>query len=315
VRELIIFPGALGDLLCFAPALVELIQCAAGTPVDLMARRELAEFAVGRIGIARAHSIDRPEVGQLFLAQEANCGSARAFFGNFGRIHCFFANGDLQFRRSLAAIVPETHFYPFEPSSEGHIAAAYLRAIGSKTEGLPPARFRLLPSDQQSAMQIIERHALQSREYLLIFPGSGSLRKNWPAENFVRLAQRLTSTIRPLAVIGPAEMSMSALFGSRGVATVSDQELGVIAGLASLSRLFIGNDSGVSHLAAASGARGLVLFGPTDPARWRPLGAITTIQHQPLTGLSVDKVTTRLIRLIQNETISNSSGGHLTCVT
>ena len=71
---------------------------------------------------------------------------------------------------------------------------------------------------------------------------------------------------------------------------VRDLELSELAGIAREARCFIGNDSGVSHLAAAAGARGLVIFGPTDPERWRPLGDVKVIRKEPLEDLLVDQV-------------------------
>jgi len=54
---------------------------------------------------------------------------------------------------------------------------------------------------------------------------------------------------------------------------------------------YIGNDSGPSHLAAIVGIPTLCLFGPTDPARWRPLGpAVTVLRRNPIDELGVDEV-------------------------
>lgn len=65
-RVLIIFPGALGDLICLAPTIAAIARRHRSAELELMARYELAEFAVGRLGITRAHSIDRREVALLF---------------------------------------------------------------------------------------------------------------------------------------------------------------------------------------------------------------------------------------------------------
>jgi len=55
--------------------------------------------------------------------------------------------------------------------------------------------------------------------------------------------------------------------------------------------VFLGNDSGPGHLAGTLGLPTLVLFGPTDPARWRPLGPrVRVIRRSPLEALSVDEV-------------------------
>jgi ADP-heptose:LPS heptosyltransferase len=63
--------------------------------------------------------------------------------------------------------------------------------------------------------------------------------------------------------------------------------LPVLAALLSLSRGFVGNDSGVSHLAAAVGTRTIALFGPTDAANWAPRGPFVRVASF---GSSVDEV-------------------------
>jgi ADP-heptose:LPS heptosyltransferase len=88
------------------------------------------------------------------------------------------------------------------------------------------------------------------------------------------------------------------LFGASGLLTISQVDLIETAALARLSRGFVGNDSGVSHLATAAGAPGLAIFGPTDPARWRPLGRTTVIRREPLSALSPDEVAARISEII-----------------
>ena len=65
-RVLIIFPGALGDLICVGPAIRALGRMNPGAVLELMARAELAEFAAGRLGVAAGHSIDRREMSAMF---------------------------------------------------------------------------------------------------------------------------------------------------------------------------------------------------------------------------------------------------------
>src|SRR3989442_4874950 len=69
-RVLVIFPGALGDLICLVPTLRALIPRHRGSSIELMAREELARFAVDRMGVAAPHSIDRQEVAVLFRSEE-----------------------------------------------------------------------------------------------------------------------------------------------------------------------------------------------------------------------------------------------------
>jgi ADP-heptose:LPS heptosyltransferase len=135
---------------------------------------------------------------------------------------------------------------------------------------------------------------------VLIFPGSGSARKNWPLENFVRLATLIAGRTRVIAVLGPAEREFASPLGAAPVAILRDLDLSAVAALARIAGAFVGNDSGVSHLAAAAGARGVVLFGPTDSSRWRPLGAIALLHHEPLDALGVESVLMALQSVAQD---------------
>jgi ADP-heptose:LPS heptosyltransferase len=106
----------------------------------------------------------------------------------------------------------------------------------------------------------------------LVHPGSGSARKNWPAVRFLDLSRGLARRGHRVAWIrGPAEEGLPP--GASAFEILDRPALGSLAATLAQSRLYIGNDSGVSHLAAAVGAQTVVLFGPTSGAVWRPDGA------------------------------------------
>jgi heptosyltransferase-3 len=315
LRVLVIFPGALGDLLCLAPALRAISRRHPHAALELMARPELARFAIGRLavarshppgvvrgrslGVVRGHSIDRREVSHLFI--EGASDEARAFFGPFDHIYSFFAGDNPCFKRSLAAISPgDQTFVPFRPPGAGHVARCYLRALGENAGGELKGRIALRDEDRGAALRHLDRIGFLRARYLLVFPGSGSPQKNWPAENFVQLAQRITPLMRSLVILGPAEAALEPLFKARGLPILSGLDLPKVAGIAHFARAFVGNDSGVSHLAAAAGARGIVMFGATDPARWRPLGKVEVILREPLAGLTVEEAAARLAPLLTN---------------
>jgi heptosyltransferase III len=306
-RVLVIFPGALGDLLCLGPAMNALAQRHPGAALELMARAELARFAVARFSFARiraarahsrAHSIDRREVTALF-AEDVDLTDAAEFFRSFTRIYSFFASEDTRFRQALAkAAAPATvSFHAFRPAGAGHVAIGYLNETGER-EVPPNGRIDVLPGDLAEAAQALERLGLAGARFILFFPGSGAGYKNWPADNFAALASALAPPLRALVVLGPAEARLEPLFAARGIARLCDQPLGTVAGLARLAAGFVGNDSGVSHLAAAAGAAGVVIFGPTDPDRWRPMGQVTVIRRMPLADLAPAKVAAALFKEI-----------------
>ncbi len=103
----------------------------------------------------------------------------------------------------------------------------------------------------------------------VIHPFSGSVKKNWPLANFRHVAARLGG-VQWLA--GPEE----SLEGS----THFDSLLEVAKLIAGAKR-YIGNDSGITHLAAAVGAAVIAIFGPTDPLVWAPRGANVRVLVNP----------------------------------
>jgi ADP-heptose:LPS heptosyltransferase len=349
---LVIFPGALGDLICLIPALRAIALRHREAPLELMARAELVRFATGRLGLevgrsakhstddsagssqsppigdpvgvaqsqsqSRGHSIDRREVAQLFAARGGSISDeARTFFRAFSHVYSFFAADDEHFRSALmTATGGRVSFFPFRPAGAGHVAAAYLKEIGEvgvdDTGAVLDCSVELYPEDIELAEERLASLGLEAGNFMLILPGSGSAAKNWPAGNFMALAKVLAARIRSLVVLGPAEAGLEATFTAAGILSISQIELAEVAGLARLSRGFIGNDSGVSHLAAASGARGISLFGPTDPARWRPLGRtdpergplgqVRVLRREPLDSLRVDEVAAAITDLIKSGT-------------
>ncbi|MFZ0887548.1 MAG: hypothetical protein WA005_03780, partial [Candidatus Binataceae bacterium] len=236
-RVLVIFPGALGDLICLGPALRALGRRHRGLSLELMAREELARFAVGRMGVARGHSIDRREVSGLFAesaepanfrepasrdsgAQEVSTEigtETQEFFAAFDRIYSFFASRHRRFRDSLTiASSGAASFHPFRPGGPGHVAAAYLRSLGEHSS-VVESRIELLADDIEAAARRLERHGLVPGEFVLLLPGSGSPAKNWPPEKFAQLGEALAARAGGAVVLGPAESRLEAIFAARGL--------------------------------------------------------------------------------------------------
>ncbi len=340
-RVLVIFPGALGDLVCFLPALGAISRRHRGASIELMARFELGRLVVGRTVVARAHSIDGREVGALFAESDGQ--SARRFFGGFERIYSFFASDDLRFRaRLVAATDGVVTFHPFRPGGDGHVAAGYIRAIGEE-DSFIEARIEPTADDVAAATRILEKSKCDTANLVVIFPGSGSAGKNWPADKFAALAAMVAgrASVAPesggcgdskpvpaslarscprsflpsrcsgrqddklssvAVVLGPAEAGLEPRFRDSGLPVLKDLDLPTVAAIARLAAAFVGNDSGVSHLAAAAGASGVVIFGPTDPARWRPLsagGRIEVFRREPIDSIEVQDVGAALSKFVE----------------
>jgi heptosyltransferase-2 len=135
--------------------------------------------------------------------------------------------------------------------------------------------------------------------FLAVHPGSGSPAKNWPASRFAEAVRALSPGRGWLLVSGPADADAAgALAGEPGGVHARELPPRLLGALLSRAGLFLGNDSGVTHLAAAFGAPTLALFGPTDPAQWAPAGA--TVLRAPggsMAGLDVAAVVAAARRL------------------
>jgi heptosyltransferase-2 len=130
-----------------------------------------------------------------------------------------------------------------------------------------------------------------------LHPGSGSETKNWPLENWIQLGEAIRSQGDRLVIIaGEADTArvqkLRAVWRGPSVQFAENLSLPHIAALVE-DIVFIGHDSGISHVAAAAGARCLLLFGWTDPAIWAPANDAVKVLRAPegkIADLAVDDV-------------------------
>ena len=121
---------------------------------------------------------------------------------------------------------------------------------------------------------------------IIVHPGSGSRKKCWPISNFVKIASLLKAGGKqPEFMLGPAEYDLQdILMQSKKLnANVHKiEKLTELAGLLKTGGGFIGNDSGVSHLAAFIGLPTIAVFGPSDDKTWRPMGRAVKVLRSDL---------------------------------
>lgn len=121
---------------------------------------------------------------------------------------------------------------------------------------------------------------------IIIHPGSGSRKKCWPISNFVKVASLIDANgKRPEFILGPAEYDLhDILVQSKKLKANFHkiEKLTELAGLLKIGGGFIGNDSGVSHLAAFIGLPTVAVFGPSDPKTWKPMGRVVKVVRPDL---------------------------------
>ncbi len=172
---------------------------------------------------------------------------------------------------------------PIDPHQPRHEAAIYLdvpRALGLDITGCI-ANVPITPENVASVKQVLAQAGITS-PFIVINPTGGRNpgmtmdSKRWPPANVAELANRLASSLNTKVVLvgGPKDgdivNAVAKTLQQPHLSLVGQLRFGQIAALASLSQLYIGNDTGMTHLAAASGACTVMILGPSDPRRYAP---------------------------------------------
>lgn len=258
---LLLFGGALGDFLCLLPGLFGLRLQDRGR-ITVVAQPAFLEL-LGREAIDTV-SIDRREIANLFSTDSLSS-STFDLLGSFATVHSWIGHGDDNFATRLARVSGGTvRIHRLRGMRSGEHASAYL----ARCLGVRAASVVLSPSTEAIAWaeEFWRRHEL-GNSTLVVHPGSGSPRKNWRGMTVIaRRWQMQRGAV--LALCGPAEQGVDLPHN----ALVRDTSLDRVAALLRRGSAFLGNDSGISHLAGLAGTRGVVAFGPSDPAIWHPLG-------------------------------------------
>jgi hypothetical protein len=201
------------------------------------------------------------------------------------------------FVRNLRTLCPcPVIAWPVEPPPGVHAACHLAAAMAVETpreDALPAAGLRALgPTRDRARQWLRDGVGRAGARVALIHPGSGSPRKCWPAEGFAEVIRRLARDGWRTALLeGPADRqaceAVSALAPADRLPAARTEDIAQAAGLIAAADVFVGNDSGAAHLSAALGTPTVAVFGPTDPAMWRPLGrAVRVARGQASPGAS-----------------------------
>lgn len=266
----VIFPGALGDFICFLPVLQTLARTAR---VDLFAHSEFAELTPEGVMV---RTIESSPITALFRAELDVDEEAKRSFRGYDAVYSWFASGNHEFIRRLQALSGGVaRVFPFRSArAEGHQADYYLSCLNHADDSAGPV-LAIRPEVLRWCEEFWGKHALHRRPVLTIAPGSAAREKNWPAKFFQTVSQwwREKTGGAVVLLIGPVEQARGGIDLLRSDCIVaSDLSLSQAAALLGRSDVYLGNDSGMSHLAAATGVRTVALFGPSDPRQWAPRG-------------------------------------------
>jgi len=150
---------------------------------------------------------------------------------------------------------------------------ALLGWTGVPVTDRPRTYLAVTPEAEWSVKQRLAEAGLEDRQIALIHPATAFQTKQWATENFARVAESLAERgFASVAIGAPNEReTLESLVAESAVRIVTlDLSLPEVAALAARSQIFVGNDSGIAHIAAAVGTRSVVIFGSSNVAHWRP---------------------------------------------
>ncbi len=287
-KILIIHSGGIGDLLLALPAMRVFRQAFPWAILEMMGRPERLALVAHDLRASSLHSIDQAGMAYFYAEEASLPPRLEAFFSSFEVVLLFGGAGGTILPKNLkrAGAGRVISLPPFPPEALGvHVSDYLVESLGR--EGIEGENVYVplqLAEETLSAGQgfFADSGMERGTRILAIHPGSGSPGKNWPPEKFAMVADWAAERAEILLLSGPAERGAEEIRKAmkKGSPLGADSlPLIRLAGLLKWSRAYLGNDSGITHLAASLGVPTVALFGPTDPAVWGPRGIAVRILY------------------------------------
>lgn len=301
-RILVIRGGAIGDFILTLPAIRLLRENFPDAQLEILGYEHIIGLAHGRFYADAIRSIEYGPMAGFFIPGSTLAPDLAEYFAGFQQVVSYLFDPDGFFEGNLRRAGVKNFLPAYVKIDDTRHAAQQLAG--------PLERLALFLEEHDHAARVhpTEDDRTFARAFLgddprpliAIHPGSGSPRKNWPVENWAALGTWLgnhPSCPRLVLIGGEADAApLTTLSGAwRGATALIAHGLPLphLAAVLERCRLFLGHDSGISHLAAAVGTPSVLLFGPTDPAVWAPANAQVTIlpaDNGDLAGLPLSAV-------------------------
>lgn len=266
-RLLIIHHGALGDVVTTFPSILRLRRSFGS--IDALLRGGLGKLAAELKVVDRWFDLEAAAFATLYA--EPVDPAVKSLLSAYDSIVLFSFSRKLQ--ETINKVTEKKiHLIPPRPDVDQNIqVASYIAANLAKRGMIDDADSLFFSKIFRSRR---DKRYDEAKVYL--HPGSGSRKKNWGAANFIETAAILMSNgYTPDFILGPAEHfikeSLQAQCDDKIKIRIFD-DLSELTLLLKKAGGFIGNDSGISHLAAFLGLPTVAVFGPSDPQRWKPAG-------------------------------------------
>jgi heptosyltransferase-2 len=310
-KILVIRGGAIGDFILTLPAIAALRRQFPEAHLEVLGYPHIVQLAAVGGLVDRVQSIEARALAGFFARNGTLEEDLADYFSEFDVIVSYLYDPDEIFRTNIARCSPAQFITgPHRPneSEKLHATRVYLK---------PLERLAIFDADELPRLKMPQAviaggsgslggsHGDDST--LVLHPGSGSEKKNWPEENWADLLQHLvrSTRFRLLVVGGEAEgerlQRLTAALPPLRTKVAQSVPLPDLARLLQSCAAFIGHDSGISHLCAALGLPGLILWGESVEEIWRPPHdrVVVLKSDTGLKSISVTRVVQELQRLCE----------------
>jgi heptosyltransferase-2 len=298
--------GALGDLIVTLPTLRLLRERWPEAHIEILGHPRLAEIALNRYYLNAARSVNHGPLSAFFTPRAVLDPGWMEYIGDFDLVLSYFYDPDGLFKLNLERCQPgEILTHPprvpedFRRPAARHFAGI-VEPLGLALGADVSSEIFPSPDDLAGARAFFEGMKPGTR-LVAIHPGSGGETKNWPKEQWAKLGRRITTEFPGTTLLlvegeADAEPAEFLLAEWKDVPHLRARwlPLPILAALLREATLFLGHDSGITHLAAA--ARKdlpiVALFGPTDPEVWAPpREGVRVLRGDPTTAnITVEEV-------------------------
>ena len=286
-RILIIRPGAIGDALLTFPVLKALEENNTGTHITLVSNAQVLPLALA-FGVAE-QVFDFQDIQwiELFSTTGIRTSFMRGLLEQTDLAICWMRDPDGIIEHNLKSSgIKHIIIAPGRPSARERLHIVdYL----AHTIGLPIVGARFIAPSSWGLLNPSSKDTTKTNRFVAIHPGGGAVEKCWPTSRFATVIKRLWEQNRPVLLLsGPADtervddllQQLSPPPILEMFKMLTNAPLLEVASQLQQCMCYLGNDSGITHLAAMLGVPTIAIFGPTDPAIWRPLGPFVKVIHE-----------------------------------
>ena len=283
MKILVIRGGALGDFLLTLPALAGIRQAWPQARLELVANPKFGEMVVGAGRVDEVRAIDRPGLAGFFAKGGVLEPDWCDYFTSFDLTISYLFDPDQIFEVNWRRVGGEGQYFAIDPSGPVMPAWKHL-AQPLASLGVKPGMSHLMRGERLARQGVEEYRAARPR--VVVHPGSGGSRKCWALEGWLQELAfwRKRQPFEVVWLAGEVEGDLLRRLPEPWRQTphgcFENRPLTEVFHLLRSSDLYLGHDSGISHLAGWSGVPCGLLFGPTDPKVWAPPGSHVRCWHR-----------------------------------